>query len=292
MRSIVFAENGGVRAGWRAAGFFLAAGLCFFLVGISRHFVPAPIKVYLPNALLLTVAIGVLTWAVTRIEHRSLASVGLRLDQTFVVQFLLGTAFGMAMIAVIALVVYLCDGFHLVRNDTKTVLALCSDAMTCLAIAIFEEISFRGYGYQRTVDSIGAFRATVIIGIFFTIAHLPGNLDVPPVELTVALANIFLAAVLLSLCYLRTGSLALPMGIHLGWNWLQGTLGFGVSGEVSRGWWTPIHHGRADWVTGGAFGLEASVAALVVLACAIFCVARMAGAQGQGVAELIPAEAR
>ena len=67
--------------------------------------------------------------------------------------------------------------------------------------------------------------------------------------------NLVLAGVLLGLCYLRTRSLALPMGLHLGWNWTQGSLlGFGVSGLPSGGWWTPVYHGRPLWLTGGRSG--------------------------------------
>ena len=39
-----------------------------------------------------------------------------------------------------------------------------------------------------------------------------------------ATLNIGLAAILLGFCYLRTRSLALPIGLHLGWNWAQGSL--------------------------------------------------------------------
>ena len=62
--------------------------------------------------------------------------------------------------------------------------------------------------------------------------------------------GIALAAVLLGLAYLRTRSLALPIGIHLGWNWFQGNiLGFGVSGNSQRGWVQPLFHGKAQWVS-------------------------------------------
>ena len=76
----------------------------------------------------------------------------------------------------------------------------------------------------------------------------------------VAFIDLFLGAVLLGLAYLRTRSLALPVGLHLGWNWTQGhVLGFGVSGFDFAGWWQPIFQGKAEWLTGGTFGPESSV---------------------------------
>jgi hypothetical protein len=78
---------------------------------------------------------------------------------------------------------------------------------------------------------------------------------------------------LLGLAYVKTRRLALPMGIHLGWNWAQGSLlGFGVSGTMdTRGWLNPVFDGRPEWLTGGAFGLEAS------LPCSILCGAAILG---------------
>jgi hypothetical protein len=64
---------------------------------------------------------------------------------------------------------------------------------------------------------------------------------------------------------LRTGSLALPIGLYLGWNWTQGTLlGFDVSGLAQAGWLHPHLLARPQWLTGGAFGPEASVFSVVV----------------------------
>ena len=90
--------------------------------------------------------------------------------------------------------------------------------------------------------------------------------------------NIALAAVLLGLCWRRTGSLALPIGVHLGWNWTQGSLlGFGVSGTTSQGWLTPLFHARPVWLSGGTFGLEASLPCALVCGAAILLLWRWKG---------------
>ena len=79
-----------------------------------------------------------------------------------------------------------------------------------------------------------------------------------------------LGAILLGLAYLRSGSLALPIGIHFGWNWVQGSvLGFDVSGFGQAGWLSPELLGKPQWLSGGAFGPEASVFAVVVDTAAI-----------------------
>jgi membrane protease YdiL (CAAX protease family) len=129
--------------------------------------------------------------------------------------------------------------------------------------AAFEEALFRGYLFQAAAEKLGWLRATVVLSVLFAGAHL-GN---PHVGIG-ALANIFLAGVLLSLAYLRTRSLWFATGVHTGWNWAMASLiGFPVSGLTVFD--TPLYDARetgADWWTGGAFGPEAGVAGTLVLA--------------------------
>jgi hypothetical protein len=84
--------------------------------------------------------------------------------------------------------------------------------------------------------------------------------------------NIGLAAILLGLAYIKTRSLASPIGIHLGWNWVHGSLlGLGVSGNEYKGFWEPTFNDSSNWLTGGDFGLEGSAVATAV--CLAACVA-------------------
>ena len=73
------------------------------------------------------------------------------------------------------------------------------------------------------------------------------------------------AGLLLGAAFKFRGTLWLPIAIHWAWNYTQGNiLGFAVSGEqVDEKLFSPIITG-ADWITGGAFGAEASVPAVVV----------------------------
>ena len=76
--------------------------------------------------------------------------------------------------------------------------------------------------------------------------------------MALAMVNTLLAGLLFGLCFMRTGSLALPVGLHMGWNWAMGALGVAVSGVESKGWWAPVQHAGKEWLTGGSYGLEAS----------------------------------
>jgi hypothetical protein len=103
--------------------------------------------------------------------------------------------------------------------------------------------------------------------VLFALLHA-NNPNVTPV----ALANIFLAGVMLAVAYLRTRSLWFATAVHLGWNWTMASLlDFPVSGIVKN---MPLYSGREtgpDWVTGGTFGPEAGIAAsLTIVAGAVW----------------------
>ncbi|HJW43891.1 MAG TPA: CPBP family intramembrane glutamic endopeptidase, partial [Geothrix sp.] len=128
----------------------------------------------------------------------------------------------------------------------------------------------RGYPFQRLVQGAGPWVGQLVFAALFALAHW-SNPGMAGATKAWATLNIGLAAILLGFCYLRTGSLALPIGVHLGWNWAQGSLlGFGVSGTTDiKGLWTPVFHGRPEWLTGGAFGLEASLPCTLICGVAI-----------------------
>ena len=133
--------------------------------------------------------------------------------------------------------------------------------MLSLAAAA-EEALFRGYAFQKLVELVGPVIATVSASAAFAVMH--GN---NPAIGTFALVNIFLAGVMLSIAYLKTGSLWFATAVHLGWNWqIGGPLDLPISGlELFD---TPLYEPRAvgaGWLTGGPFGPEGGFAGLVAL---------------------------
>ncbi len=148
--------------------------------------------------------------------------------------------------------------------------ALSSSLLLFAAVAIAEELLFRGFVFQRLISGLGQWPAQLITAAFFLLTHLnnPGMTD--SIKL-MAGVNIFLASILFGLVFIRTGSLAMPIGLHLMANWMQGgVLGFGVSGTEQSGLLIPAFEEVPVWLTGGQFGLEASVPGLVCLAVALF----------------------
>lgn len=139
-------------------------------------------------------------------------------------------------------------------------------------VAVGEELMFRGFVFQRLIDGLGVWLAQLLIAAYFVLTH-SGALGEAGVHGYLAGANIFLASLAFGGAFLRTQSLAMPIGIHFAANFVQGSvLGFGVSGSSQATLWTAELVPGQEWLTGGAFGLEASVPgfiAIVVLAWAM-----------------------
>lgn len=127
--------------------------------------------------------------------------------------------------------------------------------------AMAEELAFRGYPFQRLIEAVGAWPAAVAMSALFGAVHLPNPHSSPWATVnTVLVGGLFCAA------YLRTWKLWLPFGIHLGWNAMLGlVLGLPVSGLDEFG---VAVRGKAwgpGWLTGGSYGIEASVTGTAVI---------------------------
>ncbi len=164
-------------------------------------------------------------------------------------------------------------------------LELARDLLLWGVAAAGEEAVFRGYAFQALARGIGPVAATLIASAGFAAAHWRNpNLD------ALALLNIFFAGILLSVAYLRTRSLWFPTALHLGWNWMMGTvLALPVSGLVLVN--TPLYDGRElgpDWLTGGSFGPEGGLAATIAFLLALVVVLRVPLAEAARMRALRP----
>ena len=281
--------KGRVRSGWKVAGFIAIYMGLLFLVFSALHHLGLDHGLGGEGARAVWVSAGLgaaATWICLAAERRPFTSIGLVPGRRWLLEFLAGSAIGFLLMIVTALIVHGSGGFHWVRNPAIGAHQLLAAAWLYLAVAFNEEILSRGYAFQRLVQGIGPWGGQIIFALLFAYLHW-GNPGMHGSTKAWATLNIGLAALLLGLAWIRTGSLALPIGIHLGWNWTQGSLlGFGVSGTTGTpGLWSPVFHGRPEWLTGGAFGLEASLPCALVCGAAILALALWKGTAPKEVAD-------
>ncbi len=145
-------------------------------------------------------------------------------------------------------------------SEAATILAAALSA--ALVSAVVEEVLARGVLFRIAQGSIGSWGAIALSALLFGLAHL-GN---PHATIGVSLGLALQAGVLLGAAFMLTGRLWLPIGLHLGWNFVQaGVFGGALSGGSVHAMLTPRLSGPA-WLCGGEFGVEGSVVATMVCA--------------------------
>lgn len=135
--------------------------------------------------------------------------------------------------------------------------------LTAVVPGITEEIISRGVLFRLTEEGLGTWIALLVSALFFGFAHITN----PGATAWSSLAISIEAGLLFGLLYHVTRSLWWCIGLHAGWNFVQGAVfGIPVSGIQVDGLLESRLQGP-DWLDGGSFGAEASV--LTVLTCSV-----------------------
>jgi hypothetical protein len=183
----------------------------------------------------------------------------------------LGTGVGLGGVLISADVVCIaCLGsieFH-VHLSTAMLMRGAAVAVLLLFAALLEELSFRGYPFQKLTEACGAFWAVVVLSALFGAVHL-GN-PAAGGWLSLGFFNTIAVGVLFALARIRSGSLWLPFGLHFGWNLFQGAVfGLPVSGLREFSSLVSAHTRGSVRLTGGDYGPEASLTCAIVLVLAL-----------------------
>lgn len=128
-----------------------------------------------------------------------------------------------------------------------------------LLIAVGEEMVFRGFLFRWIDRRFGFVAALVVSAFIFGLVHWSQG------DFLSAMAIAVEMGILVGAAYRYSGDLWLPIGMHWGWNFTQGNIfGFAVSGtDAGPSLIKPTLTGP-QWLTGGEFGAEASVVAIVI----------------------------
>jgi uncharacterized protein len=141
-----------------------------------------------------------------------------------------------------------------------------------------EELFFRGILFRYVERAAGSWIALALTSILFGAAHLFNQHATWFSSFAIAIE----AGILLGAVYMLTRRLWAVMGLHAAWNLTQGwVFGLPVSGGTGG---VGLLNGRLtgpEFLTGGAFGLEASVPAVVVATTAGIAILVVAIRRGQ-----------
>ncbi len=247
-----------------------------FMLYLSRHSMSEMSR---DNVLLLTaqgvaqlLAFGLLTWAIGRGRLRlTWAQMGWVPRGRFR-GFGLGLE-GSAILATASLLIAVGLGDARWVSDSGTVTDYLRNVglttATLAPAALAEELMFRGLPLVILAAALGRGTAILVMAIVFGVAHA-WNPDVTPL----AIGNIALAGVFLSLAFYAPGGIWTAWGAHLGWNATLAALDAPVSGLPFRIPLIDFSPGTMTWLSGGKFGPEGGLAATLVLCAGCVALAR------------------
>lgn len=214
-----------------------------------------------------TVAVLLFAWLRVK-ERRAFSSVGLR-GANPVGKLALGLVIGAAMMATGVAVPWALGEYELgasahARSGGEALVWLLPLLVLFVLQGSTEELVTRGYMLQVAGLQIPGAAAIAGTSVIFSVIHLAFA--------PIPLFNTALYAVFVCFVALGEGGLWLVCGIHAGWNYFQGNVfGLPVSGNpegTSLLDFGPVS-GSSDLVTGGDYGVEASLVGTAVLLVAL-----------------------
>lgn len=191
------------------------------------------------------------------IEHRPLAANGLAsrgMSGGIVEGFILGAVVISAVMGILALAGwYVVDGTSLQQPEAWS--GVLGALVLFLAVAVFEEVAFRGLLFRIIEEGLGSWLALVITAGFFGLIHL-ANANAT----FLGTVGVVLGGVLFGAAYMLTRSLWLAIGIHWSWNFfLAAVFGAPSSGRSLENSLVDSTIGGPELWIGGSFGPEAGL---------------------------------
>ncbi len=281
LKQVFIAPDGRLRPGLRAVLFLptlaaLLAAVVFSLRPFLRGMGPqafGEVRLLLQSLVLAPIT-ALAAWVLLRLaDRRSFRNLGLWFYDGWGRELGLGLTGGAAMISVVVGTMAAFGGteWHLRGVEPMVLLrGLLWAAALLIPAAAFEELLFRGYPFQRLVESWGALIPVVAISGLFGLGHA-GN----PNATAFTIANTILAGIWLAQAYLKTRALWYPIGLHFSWNFIMGFVySLPVSGIVLQNQLLAAKDHGPQWLTGGDYGPEGSILSTGVLVVGIVWQAR------------------
>jgi len=224
---------------------------------LASKLVDKPYRVVWPQLLAALISFLVYRWFIRSTEQRALTEFGTRGAGREVA---FGLLLGAGLVGTVFAVLGLLGAYHL-DGVNAVGLSLLLPLAELVLVGLAEEILFRGIVFRITEQSLGSAWAIVISAILFALGHLPND----GVSL-VGIAALCAYSVMQAAIYMRTRRLWLCIANHVAWNYFVGQVfSTTVSGHETKEGLLRGQLSGSEWLTGGAFGVEASVVTVLVI---------------------------
>jgi uncharacterized protein len=202
------------------------------------------------------------------IEHRAPTELNIR---HLLPEAAAGFVVGLVLFSSVMAILWAAGVYH--PTGRGTVNGLAAGFVAALVAGIVEETMFRGLLFRLSSKVLGTWGALLLTATLFGAAHAFN----PGATASSSLAIALEAGVLLGAAYAARQSLWLPIGLHIGWNFTEGSVfSMSVSGGTMNAGLLRGSLSGPRILTGGQFGPEASIVAVVVcLAVALYFIRRV-----------------
>lgn len=225
--------------------------VCSKIAGIAPHSTTG----VLVAVLIMIATLAAYAGFVRVVERRAVAELGFA---RAVPEFGSGFLLGLLLFAATMLALFLLSQVDITVAGGWQ--ALGYPLLDALIAAVTEETLMRGVLFRIVEGSLGSWIALAFSAVLFGALHAFN----PGATLTSSIAIALEAGVLLAAVFMVTRRLWMVMGLHTGWNFTEGGIfGASVSGGNAHGMLASRFHGP-DVLTGGAFGPEASIVAVLI----------------------------
>lgn len=131
-----------------------------------------------------------------------------------------------------------------------------------------EEVMCRGFLLTSLKKKMSLPLAILVSSTAFAIPHLPTVLSADSMFAVVGVVNLYLVSAVFSLLFVLRSNIYIVCGLHSIWNFvLNGAIGLSVSGtESNANSLMKINVNAENLLSGGAYGIEASIITTVVFA--------------------------
>lgn len=259
MKNIFLNADNKVRSIWWIPTFFVLLAIFIFPTILIAQKKSVDVSIAIQSILIILVTI-----ICQLLRKESITQITGKFNFSWLRQLFIGLTIGTALMVFPAIILTVLGFAHWQINDISFS-TIISGLSVFVGVAIAEEFLFRGFLFQRLIESFGQWPAQLIIAGLFLLTHInnPGMIGTTKI---LASLNIFIASIMFGLAFIKTKSLAMPLGLHFMANFMQGTvLGFGVSGEKEQSLFKAMAEKCPTWLNGGEFGLEASFLGLITV---------------------------
>ena len=262
-------EEHRMRALWRLASALTLTAILTFVLGAPFFIISGAISSPALEKTLLYIAALPAIWLATRfIDRRPFSDTGIYIKKDWWIDLIFGLLLGALLMTAVFLVelgagwITVSQLFYNMGTDQSFILSILPPFFLLVLVGFVEELAFRGYLLLNTAEGFnGRFlnpRAALILAWLLSSAIFGIMHALLPNATITSTVNIILAGLWLGLGTILTGSLAIPIGIHITWNFFQGyVFGFPVSGGRDfSATFVAIDQGGPNIWAGGDFGPE------------------------------------